>query len=73
MESINGGKFVRSSVTLTETMTLDDSNSDIVPANIVVESSIMTVDDSVTLTVGDNKTIIMDIHNTFDDRRINYS
>ena len=63
MESINGGKFVRSSVTLTETMTLDDSNSDTVPANIVVESSIMTVDDSVTLTVGDNKTIIMDIHN----------
>ena len=73
MEPINGGKFVRSSVTLTETMTLDDSNSDTIPANIVVESSIMTVDDSVTLTVGHNKTIIMDIHNTFDDRRINYS
>lgn len=73
MESINSSKFVRSSVTLTETMTLDDSNSDTIPANIVVESSVMTVDDSVTLTVGDNKTIIMDIYNTFDDRRINYS
>tara|TARA_B100000035_G_scaffold176977_1_gene150908 strand:+ start:609 stop:830 length:222 start_codon:yes stop_codon:yes gene_type:complete len=73
MESINSGKFVRSSVTLTENITLDNTNADTVPANVVVESSIMTVDDNVTLTVGDDKTIIMDIHNTLDDRRINYS
>ena len=73
MEVINSSKFVRSSVTLAESMALDNTNADTIPANVVVEASILTIDDNVTLTVGDNKTIIMDIHNTFEDRRINYS
>lgn len=73
MEPINSSGLVRSSVTLTESMTLDNTNADTIPANVVVEASILTIDDGVTLTVEDDKTVIMDIHNTFSDRRINYS
>jgi len=46
-------------------MTLDNTNADTVPANIVVEAATMTVDDSVTLTVGEGKTVIPDVYNIF--------
>lgn len=65
MERINRGKFIRSSIHLTETMTLDDTNADTVPANVVVEAYTMTIDDSVTLTVGEGKTVIPDVYNIF--------
>jgi len=65
MERINRGKFIRSSIHLTETMTLDNTNADTVPANVVVEAYTMTIDDSVTLTVGEGKTVIPDVYNIF--------
>lgn len=65
MERINRGKFIRASVHLTETMTLDNTNADTVPANVVVEAYTITVDDSVTLTVGEGKTVIPDVYNIF--------
>jgi len=65
MERINRDRYIRSSVNLTETMTLDNTNADTVPANIIVEAYTMTVEDSVTLTVGEGKTVIPDVYNIF--------
>ena len=65
MERINRSRYIRSSVHLTETMTLDNTNADTVPANVVVEAYTMTVDDSVTLTVEEGKTVIPDVYNIF--------
>ena len=65
MERINRGKFIRSSVHLTETMTLDNTNADTIPANVIVEAATMTIDDSVTLTVEEGKTVIPDVYNIF--------
>lgn len=65
MERINRGKFILSSVHLTETITLDNTNADTVPANVVVEAYTMTIDDSVTLTVEEGKTVIPDVYNIF--------
>ena len=65
MERINNGRLIRSSVHLTESMTLDNTNADTVPANVVVEAATMTVDDSVTLTIEEGKTVIPDVYNIF--------
>jgi len=65
MERINNGRFIRSSVHLTESMTLDNTNADTVPVNVVVEAYTMTVDDSVTLTIEEGKTVIPDVYNIF--------
>lgn len=73
MDAIDSTKLILSSVTLTQSMVLDDSNADTVPSNIVLEHSILTIDDSVTLTVEDNKTVIPDIYGILSDRRVNNS
>mgnify|MGYP001407252051 CR=1 FL=1 len=73
MDAIDSTKLILSSVTLTQSMVLDDSNADTVPSNIVLEHSILTIDDSVTLTVEDNKTVIPDIYGVLSDRRVNNS
>ena len=65
MERINRSRYIRSSVHLTESMTLDNTNADTVPANVVVEAYTMTVDDSVTLTIEEGKTVIPDVYNIF--------
>jgi len=65
MERINRGRFIRSSIHLTESMTLDNTNADTVPVNVIVEATTMTVDESVTLTIGDGKTVIPDVYNIF--------
>ena len=65
MERINRSRYIRSSVHLTESMTLDNTNADTVPANVVVEAYTMTVDDSVTLTIEEGKTVIPDAYNIF--------
>jgi len=65
MERINRSRYIRSSVHLTESMTLDNTNADTVPANVLVEAATMTVDDSVTLTIEEGKTVIPDAYNIF--------
>lgn len=65
MERINRSRYIRSSVHLTESITLDNTNADTVPANVVVEAATMTVDDSVTLTIEEGKTVIPDAYNIF--------
>ena len=58
--------FILNSTHITESITLNDSNTDTGVANIVTAESMLTVDDSVTITVEDGKTIIPDLFNVID-------
>ena len=53
------------STTITESITLDNSNSGTGVANIVTGESMLTVDDSVTVTVEDGKTVVPDLFDVF--------
>ena len=55
--------FVLNSVHVTQSITLDNTNADTVPANVVTGESTVTVDDSVTITVEEGKTIVPDLYN----------
>lgn len=55
--------FILSSVHITESITLDNTNADTVPANVVTGESTVTVDESVTITVEEGKTIVPDLYN----------
>ena len=57
--------FVLNSVHVTESITFNNTNADTVPANIVTGESTVTVDDSVTITVEEGKTIVPDLYNVF--------
>jgi hypothetical protein len=63
--------FILSSVHITQNITLDDSNADTVPSNVITNESIITVDDSVTVTIEDNKTVVPDLYNVMSDTYIN--
>ena len=65
MERINRNRYIRSSIHLTESITLNNTNADTVPTNIIVEAATMTVDESVTLTIEEGKTVIPDVYNIF--------
>ena len=58
--------FILNSTTITESITLDNSNSGTGVANIVTGESMLTVDDSVTVTVEDGKTVVPDLFNVFE-------
>ena len=55
--------FVLNSVHVTESITFNNTNADTVPANVVTGESTVTVDDSVTITVEEGKTIVPDLYN----------
>ena len=55
--------FVLNSVHVTESITFNNTNADTVPTNVVTGESILTVDESVTITVGEGKTIIPNLYN----------
>ena len=57
--------FVLNSVHVTESITFNNTNADTVPANVVTGESTVTVDDSVTITVEEGKTIVPDLYNVF--------
>ena len=63
--------FILSSVHITQNITLDDSNADTVPSNVITNESTITVDDSVTVTIEDNKTVVPDLYNVLSDTYIN--
>lgn len=63
--------FILSSVHITQNITLDDSNADTVPSNVITNESTITVDDSVTVTIDDNKTVVPDLYNVLSDTYIN--
>ena len=51
---------------ITESITLNDANTDTGIANIVTGESMLTVDDNVTITVEEGKKVIPDLFNVFD-------
>ena len=57
--------FILNTVVISESITLGNSNSGTGVANIVTGESMITVDDSVTITVEDGKKVIPDLFNVF--------
>ena len=55
--------FVLNSAHITESITFNNTNADTVPASVVTGESTVTVDDSVTITVEEGKTIVPDLYN----------
>lgn len=58
--------FILNTVVISESITLDNSNSGTGVANIVTGESMLTVDDNVTITVEEGKKVIPDLFNVFD-------
>ena len=59
-------KFSKSTVVITESITLNDANTVTGVAHIVTNQAMLTVDDSVTITIEEGKTLIPDVYNIFD-------
>ena len=66
LQQINDSNFKKSTVVITESITLNDANTVTGVAHIVTNQSMLTIDDSVTLTVEEGKTVIPDVYNIFD-------
>ena len=58
--------FILNTVVISESITLGNSNSGTGAANIVTGESMITVDDSVTITNEEGKKVIPDLFNVFD-------
>ena len=61
--------FILNSTVISESITLNDANTDNGVANIVTGESMLTVDDNVTITVEEGKKVIPDLFNVFDTER----
>ena len=57
--------FILNTAVISESITLGDSNSGTGVANIVTGESMLTVDDSVTITVEEGKTVVPDLFDVF--------
>jgi|TARA_B100000902_G_scaffold144478_1_gene141882 hypothetical protein len=66
LQQIDDSNFKKSTVVITESITLNDANTVTGVAHIVTNQSMLTIDDSVTLTVEEGKTVIPDVYNIFD-------
>ena len=58
--------FILNTAVISESITLDNSNSGTGVANIVTGESMLTVDDSVTVTIEEGKTVVPDLFNVFE-------
>ena len=58
--------FILNTAVISESITLGNSNSGTGAANIVTGESMITVDDSVTITIDEGKKVIPDLFNVFD-------
>ena len=63
LQQIDDSNFKKSTVVITESITLNDANTVTGVAHIVTNQSMLTIDDSVTLTIDDNKILIPDVYN----------
>ena len=63
LQQIDDSNFKKSTVVITESITLNDANTESGPAHVVTNQSMLTIDDSVTLTIDDNKILIPDVYN----------
>ena len=66
LQQVGDSNFNESTVVITESITLNDANTVAGVAHIVTNQSMLTIDDSVTLTVEEGKTVIPDVYNIFD-------
>ena len=66
LQQIGDSNFKKSTVVITESITLNDANTVTGVAHIVTNQSMLTIDDSVTLTIEEGKTLIPDVYNIFD-------
>ena len=66
LQQIGDSNFNKSTVVITESITLNDANTVTGVAHIVTNQSMLTIDDSVTVTVDEGKTVIPDVYNIFD-------
>ena len=62
--------FVLNSAHITENITLDNTNADTVDANVITGESTITVDEGVTITIEEGKTVIPDLYNVLSDTYI---
>ena len=66
LQQIGDSNFNKSTVVITESITINDANTHTGVAHIVTNQSMLTIDDSVTLTIEEGKTLIPDVYNIFD-------
>ena len=66
LQQVGDSNFNKSTVVITESITLNDANTVTGAAHIVTNQSMLTIDDSVTLTVEEGKTVIPDVYNIFE-------
>lgn len=66
LQQVSDSNFNKSTVVITESITLNDANTVTGVAHIVTNQAMLTVDDSVTITIGEGKTLIPDVYNIFD-------
>ena len=66
LQQVDDSNFNKSTVVITESITLNDANTVTGVAHIVTNQSMLTVDDSVTITIEEGKTLIPDVYNIFD-------
>ena len=66
LQQVGDSNFHKSTGVITESITLNDANTVTGAAHIVTNQSMLTIDDSVTLTVEEGKTVIPDVYNIFD-------
>jgi hypothetical protein len=66
LQQIGDSNFNKSTVVITESITINDANTHIGVAHIVTNQAMLTVDDSVTITIEEGKTLIPDVYNIFD-------
>ena len=66
LQQIGDSNFKKSTVIITESITLNDANTVTGVAHIVTNQAMLTIDDSVTLTIEEGKTVIPDVYNIFE-------
>ena len=66
LQQVGNTNFNKSTVVITESITLNDANTVTGAAHIVTNQAMLTVDDSVTITIEEGKTLIPDVYNIFD-------
>ena len=66
LQQIDDSNFNKSTVVITESITINDANTVTGVAHIVTNQAMLTIDDSVTLTIEEGKTMIPDVYNIFD-------
>ena len=66
LQQVGDSNFNKSTVVITESITLNDANTVTGVAHIVTNQAMLTVGDSVTITIEEGKTLIPDVYNISD-------